>query len=156
MKHSSWKWDGTPPKVNLYTDGSSLGNPGDGGWAAVLVQGKNRKELSGYEPDTTNNRMEVMAVIEGLKALKRPCYVYLVSDSKYVINAINDWMDGWERKGWKDAKGKEIKNLELMQELNELRKTHEIQPKWIKGHTGHRENERCDKLAVSAAKQKGK
>lgn len=146
-----WGSKKTKPKVNIYTDGSSLGNPGDGGWACVLVQGKRRKELSGYAPDTTNNRMEVQAAIEGLKALNTPCFVYLCSDSKYVVNSINEWMDGWEKKGWK-----KVKNVDLMKELFELKKEHDIQAKWVKGHSGHIENEKCDKLAVAAAKSKGK
>lgn len=141
----------TKPKVNIYTDGSSLGNPGDGGWACVLVQGKRRKELSGYEPDTTNNRMEVTAAIKGLEALTTPCFVYLCSDSKYVVNSINEWMDNWAKKGWN-----KVKNLDLMKELYEQKKIHDIQAKWVKGHSGHIENEVCDKLAVAAAKSKGK
>lgn len=138
------------PKVKIYTDGSSLGNPGNGGWGAILVHGDNKKEMSGFAPDVTNNQMELTAVIEALKTLKKPCHVFLTSDSKYVLDSISKWMDGWERKNWNG-----VKNLDLMKELNELRKIHSIECNWIKGHTGHPENERCDKLAVTAAK-KGK
>ena len=138
----------TKPKVKIYTDGSSLGNPGDGGWGAILVQGNHKKEMSGFAPDTTNNRMEVQAVISALKALKKPCSVYLTSDSRYVLKSISTWMDNWEKKDWKG-----VKNTDLMKELNDLRKIHDIECHWIKGHTGHKENERCDVLAYSAAKK---
>lgn len=139
------------PKVKIYTDGSSLGNPGNGGWGAILVQGSHKKEMSGFEPDTTNNRMEVQAVISALKTLKKPCSVYLTSDSQYVLKSISTWMDNWEKKNWKG-----VKNTDLMKELNDLRKIHDIKCHWIKGHTGHKENERCDTLACLAAKKGNK
>jgi|TARA_R110000824_G_scaffold20545_15_gene77442 ribonuclease HI len=143
----------TKEKIHIYTDGSSLGNPGDGGWAAVLIHqssfGLIRKEISGFVPDATSNQMEVTAVIRALEALKMDCAVTLYSDSKYVVNAINKWIVDWEKKNWKD-----VKNVDLMKRLAELKKIHEIQANWIKGHSGHVENERCDVLAVAAAKSK--
>lgn len=137
--------------VFLYTDGACSGNPGPGGWGAILSYKGVEKELSGSAPETTNNRMELTAVIEGLKALKRPCQVTVVSDSKYVCDAINQkWLYGWIKKGWKKSDGKPVLNPDLWNELLSLLKTHQVEFQWIKGHAGHPENERCDKMAVDA------
>ena len=138
-------------QVELYTDGACRGNPGKGGWGAILVYGKYEKELTGAEPMTTNNRMELTSVIEGLKALKEPCRVTLYSDSKYVIDAfLEGWVENWRASGWK--RGKEaLKNPELWEQLYSLTKIHEIEFAWVKGHNGHPYNERCDALATSSA-----
>ena len=138
-------------QVELYTDGACRGNPGKGGWGAILVYGKYEKELTGAEPMTTNNRMELTSVIEGLKALKEPCRVTLYSDSKYVIDAfLEGWVENWRASGWK--RGKEaLKNPELWEQLYSLTKIHEIEFVWVKGHNGHPYNERCDALATSSA-----
>ena len=140
------------PRVLLYTDGACSGNPGPGGWAYVLkhpATGKVR-EASGGEAATTNNRMELRAVIEGLESLTRPARVELYSDSKYVLNGLKEWMAGWKAKGWKTAGKKPVKNVELWKELDELMAKHEVSFHWVPGHTGHPENERCDQLAVAA------
>lgn len=138
-------------QVELYTDGACRGNPGKGGWGAILVYGKYEKELSGAEKLTTNNRMELTSVIEGLKALKEPCRVTLYSDSKYVIDAfLEGWVENWSQNGWKRGKD-ELKNPELWEELYSLTKIHEITYVWVKGHNGHPYNERCDALATSRA-----
>ena len=138
-------------QVELYTDGACRGNPGKGGWGAILVYGKYEKELSGADRLTTNNRMELTSVIEGLKALKEPCRVTLYSDSKYVIDAfLEGWVENWRQNGWK--RGREaLKNPELWEELYALTKIHEITYVWVKGHNGHPYNERCDALATSCA-----
>ncbi len=142
------------PKTILYTDGACSGNPGPGGWGFVLVHtptGK-RMESSGGEAETTNNRMELQAVVEGLSALKRPASVKLVSDSSYVLNGLSKWMKGWKANGWrrKDRSGwAEVKNVDLWKILDELISRHDVQFEWIKGHAGHPENERCDELAVA-------
>ena len=138
-------------QVELYTDGACRGNPGKGGWGAILVYGKYEKELSGAERLTTNNRMELTSVIEGLKALKEPCDVTLYSDSKYVIDAfLEGWVENWRQKGWKRGKD-ELKNPELWEELYSLVKIHNVTFVWVKGHNGHPYNERCDVLATSRA-----
>jgi|TARA_B100001059_G_C17560937_1_gene440044 ribonuclease HI len=134
-------------KVELYTDGACKGNPGPGGWGALLRYGDKEKELCGGESDTTNNRMELMAVIEGLKALSRSCEVILTTDSKYVMQGINDWLAGWKRNGWKTAAKKPVKNQDLWQALDEQCARHKIEWRWVKGHAGHAENERADELA---------
>ena len=134
-------------KVELYTDGACKGNPGPGGWGALLRYGDKEKELCGGESDTTNNRMELMAVIEGLKALSRSCDVILTTDSKYVMQGINDWLAGWKRNGWKTAAKKPVKNQDLWQALDEQCARHKIEWRWVKGHAGHAENERADELA---------
>jgi len=134
--------------VTIYSDGSSLGNPGPGGWAAILRYGPHEKELVGGEPHTTNNRMELRAVIEGLKALKEPCEVTLYSDSSYVVNAINEWLDGWVRKGFK-----KVKNPDLWQAYLQAAEPHRVKAIWVKGHAGHPENERCDELARGYAEK---
>lgn len=138
-------------KVALYTDGACLGNPGPGGWGAILVYGKTEKELSGGEVETTNNRMELTAAIRGLAALKEPCDVTLSSDSRYLTDAIRlGWLDGWRAHGWK--RGKEpLKNPDLWQELYRLLSLHHVTVEWVKGHNGHPYNERCDALASAEA-----
>ncbi|MCR5635753.1 MAG: ribonuclease HI [Clostridiales bacterium] len=141
-------------KVNIYTDGACSGNPGPGGWAAVLKYGEHTKEIFGAEPDTTNNRMELTAVIEALKLLKEPCEVSLYSDSKYVCDGLTKgWAEGWKSRGWKKSDGKPALNPELWNELLDLYNTHSVSVIWIKGHNGHPENERCDTLAVNAIAQ---
>ena len=137
--------------VELFTDGACKGNPGPGGWGAVLrFKGKER-ELSGGEPDTTNNRMEMMAAIEGLKALTRPCHVKLWTDSKYMMDGITKWIHGWQRNGWRTADKKPVKNADLWQALLAAVAPHRVEWHWVKGHAGHPENERADKLACAAA-----
>ena len=139
------------PHVEIFTDGACKGNPGPGGWGAVIRSGAHERELSGGETLTTNNRMEMMAAIEALKALKRPCRVTLSTDSKYVMDGINKWIFGWQKKGWRTADGKPVKNVELWQALVEATDPHRIDWKWVKGHAGHPENERADRLASEAA-----
>jgi ribonuclease HI len=134
-------------KVVIYTDGACSGNPGPGGWGAILMFGSARKELSGGEGDTTNNRMELQAACEALEALKRPCEVELYTDSAYVKNGITTWITGWKRNGWRTADKKPVKNAELWQRLDEARARHTISWRWVKGHAGHPENERADELA---------
>jgi ribonuclease HI len=140
----------TPPDVEIFTDGACKGNPGPGGWAAILRAGGKEKELSGAEPQTTNNRMELMGAISGLKALTRPCKVELSTDSKYVMDGITKWVFGWQRNGWKTADRKPVKNADLWQALIEAAKPHQIRWIWVKGHAGHAENERADALANDA------
>ena len=136
-------------KVTIYTDGACSGNPGPGGWCAILKYGNNEKMISGGSADTTNNKMELTAVIEGLKALKRPCDVTIVSDSKYVCDAVlKGWVYSWKKKGWRKSDGKPALNSDLWEELLGLLDVHSVTFSWIKGHAGHPENERCDKRAV--------
>lgn len=141
-----------PDLVELHTDGACSGNPGPGGWAYVLKHPASgmEKEDSGSAPDTTNNRMELRAVIEGLTALSRPSRVELYSDSQYVLNGLNKWMDGWKKRGWKNTSKQPVKNMELWKQLDELMQTHTLTFHWVRGHDGHIENERCDALAVAA------
>ena len=134
-------------KVELFTDGACKGNPGPGGWGALLRFGKHERELFGGEKNTTNNRMELLAAIEGLKALTRPCEVVLTTDSQYVKQGINSWLAGWKRNGWKTASKQPVKNQDLWQALDEQAQRHQIEWHWVKGHTGHAENERADQLA---------
>ena len=139
--------------VYIYTDGACSGNPGAGGWAAILMYNEFKKEMSGAEPMTTNNRMELCAVIYALKALKEPCKVMLTTDSKYVSDAITKgWARSWQKNGWIKSDKKPAMNADLWQELLELLKIHDVKFNWVKGHAGHPENERCDELAVSAYK----
>lgn len=140
--------------VEIYTDGACSGNPGIGGYAAILIAGGHEKEISGAVGNTTNNRMEITAVIEGLRELKRPCAVKLYSDSAYVINAFNQkWLVNWQRNGWKNAAGSPVSNKELWQELLDLAKQHQIEWIKVKGHADNPYNNRCDELAVAAVKQ---
>ncbi len=134
-------------KIEIYTDGACKGNPGVGGWGALLVAGDKEKELFGGEKDTTNNRMELMAVIQALAALKRPCQITLHTDSQYVLKGITEWITGWKAKGWKTASKAPVKNVDLWQQLDEARNLHEIDWRWVRGHTGHPGNERADQLA---------
>ena len=136
--------------VDIYTDGACSGNPGKGGWGAVLVYGNTEKEISGGNSDTTNNRMELTAVIEALKMLKMPCNVTLNTDSKYVCDAINQqWVYSWKKNGWKKADKKPALNVDLWEELLPLLEIHNVTFNWVKGHNGHPYNERCDSLAVN-------
>lgn len=138
--------------VFLYTDGACSGNPGPGGWGAVLIYGEARKELSGGERETTNNRMELTAAIRGLEALKEPCRVILTSDSKYLVDAVTKgWLASWQRRGWKRGKNEAVLNVDLWQELLPLLSRHTVEFVWVKGHAGHPENERCDRMAVAEA-----
>lgn len=139
--------------VTLHTDGACLGNPGPGGWAAILQWGEHESVLSGGLADTTNNQMELMAVIMGLEALKRPVSITVVSDSRYVLNGIQSWIAGWKRNGWKNAKKQPVANQELWQRLDAATQPHQIDWQWIKGHAGHPLNERCDELASAEARQ---
>ncbi|MEA5012801.1 MAG: ribonuclease HI [Angelakisella sp.] len=140
--------------VALFTDGACSGNPGPGGWGAVLRFGLTEKELSGGEAETTNNRMELTAAIKGLSALKEPCHVTLTSDSKYLIDAVTKgWVYGWKKKGWKRSGNAPVLNVDLWEELLKLLAVHEVEFVWVKGHAGHPENERCDRLAVAEIQQ---
>lgn len=134
-------------EVEIYTDGACRGNPGPGGWGVILIAGKHRKELYGGELDTTNNRMELMAVIEALRALKRSCRIILHTDSQYVKKGITEWIHDWKRRGWKTAAKKPVKNADLWEILDEAQSPHDIEWRWVKGHAGHPENERADELA---------
>ncbi|MFV0298172.1 MAG: ribonuclease HI [Hyphomicrobiaceae bacterium] len=138
---------GGRPQVVIYTDGACSGNPGPGGWGAILVSGKHRKELNGGEAATTNNRMELFAAITALEALKKPSEVELWTDSNYVKDGITKWIHGWKRTGWRTADKKPVKNAELWQRLDEAARRHKIDWHWVKGHAGHAENERADELA---------
>jgi len=141
----------TMPLVIIATDGACKGNPGPGGWGAMLRMGGTEKDLSGGETLTTNNRMELTAAIRGLQALKRPCRVVLTTDSVYVRDGITKWVKGWLRNGWRTADKKPVKNMDLWQELLEAAKAHRIEWRWVKGHAGDPDNERVDKLASDAA-----
>ena len=141
------------PEVEIFTDGACKGNPGPGGWGAILRANGKERELSGGEAPTTNNRMELMAAIEALKALRRPCRVQLWTDSVYVRDGITKWIHGWRRNGWKTADRKPVKNAELWQALLDAAAPHKVDWRWVKGHAGHPENERADKLACDAAMQ---
>ncbi len=139
--------------VDIFTDGGCRGNPGLGGWGALLRYGASEKELFGSEEDTTNNRMELMAAIQALEALKRPCKINLTTDSQYVRRGISEWMDGWKKRGWKTAAKKPVKNKDLWQRLDEAAAKHQIEWHWVKGHSGHDGNERADELANKAMDQ---
>jgi ribonuclease HI len=142
--------------VHIATDGACKGNPGPGGWGAVLRFGETERELSGGEPNTTNNRMELTAVIEALNALKRPCAVSLATDSRYVMDGLTKWIHGWQKNGWRTADKKPVKNAELWQALLAAVKPHRISWEWVKGHAGHPDNERADRLASDAALAAGR
>lgn len=136
-------------KVEIYTDGACSGNPGKGGWGAILVYQGKEKEMSGYENPTTNNRMELTAVIEALNTLKEPCEVFLTTDSKYVCDSVTKgWVYSWQRNGWKKADKKPASNVDLWEKLLPLLQRHQVTWNWVKGHAGHPYNERCDALAV--------
>ena len=135
------------PQVTIYTDGACSGNPGPGGWGAVLISGPHRKEIRGGEADTTNNRMELTAAIAALDALKRPSRVDVHSDSEYLRNGISVWIDGWKRNGWRTSAKQPVKNAELWLKLDAARQRQEVRWHWVRGHAGHTENERADELA---------
>jgi len=135
-------------KIILFSDGSALGNPGPGGYGVVLRYGNKERELSGGEAHTTNNRMELLGAIEGLRALKEPCEVEIISDSSYVVKGINEWLSGWIKKDFK-----KVKNIDLWKEYIEISKSHKVNAIWVRGHNGHDENERCDKLARDEAQR---
>ncbi len=143
--------DNNLPLVEIFTDGACLGNPGPGGYGAILKFKDRFKEVSGCEPDTTNNRMEMRAVIEALRQLKRPCRVTVVTDSNYVVKGMTEWLPGWIRRGWRNARKEPVRNRELWELLRDLTSHHEVRWVWIRGHNGHPENERCDQLAREAA-----
>lgn len=140
-------------RVEIFTDGACKGNPGPGGWGALLRLGQHEKELSGGDPDTTNNRMEMTAVIQALSALIEPCQVDLYSDSKYVIDGITKWVHGWQKRGWVNASKKPVRNADLWHDLIEITAKHQIEWHWVKGHSGHAENDRVDQLASDAAER---
>jgi ribonuclease HI len=144
----------TLPEVEIFTDGACKGNPGPGGWGAILRSNGKERELSGGESPTTNNRMELMAAIEALNALKKPCHVQLWTDSNYVRDGITKWIHGWRRNGWKTADRKPVKNAELWQALVEATEPHRIDWHWVKGHSGHPENDRADALACAEAEKR--
>ena len=133
--------------VTLYTDGACKGNPGKGGWGVLMRYGSHEKELFGGEAHTTNNRMELTAIIQGLAALKRPCAVVIYTDSQYVKNGMEKWIHGWKKNGWKTASKQPVKNEDLWQQLDRLAAQHQIQWQWVRGHAGHAENERADAVA---------
>jgi ribonuclease HI len=136
--------------VTLYTDGSCEGNPGPGGYAAIVDVGGKRRELSGADPKTTNNRMELSAVIAGLRSLDEPSMVKVVTDSQYVVKGMTEWIHAWRRKGWRSSSGSAVKNRDLWEELDALARKHRVRWEWIRGHNGHPENERADALAREA------
>lgn len=144
------------PLVEIATDGACKGNPGPGGWGVLLRMGETEKELSGGERQTTNNRMELMAAIEGLNALKKPCRVKLSTDSRYVMDGLTKWIHGWQKNGWKTAARQPVKNAELWQALLAAAKPHRVEWTWVKGHAGHPDNERADRLASDAAMVAGR
>ncbi len=142
--------------VILYTDGACSGNPGPGGWAAVLLWGEKRREISGYAQSTTNNRMELTALLEGLRALKTPCTVQVHSDSTYVVNAFRQgWLTRWQKNGWRTSQGGAVENQDLWQALLQAKAPHEVQFHWVKGHARNQENNRCDELARAAIQRQG-
>lgn len=136
--------------VEIFTDGACRGNPGPGGWGALLRYNGTERELYGYQAEATNNQMELMAAIQGLEALSRPCEVILTTDSQYVRQGITEWIAGWKRKNWKTAAGKPVKNQDLWQRLDQAAAPHQVDWRWVKGHSGHDENERVDQLANRA------
>ena len=151
MTHPSSQTD--KKKVYLFTDGACSGNPGPGGWGAILRFNALEKELLGHDPWTTNNRMELTGVIEALRALKEPCHVIITTDSRYLKDGITGWIHTWKRNGWKTSRKEAVKNKDLWEALDEAAQRHEIEWHWIKGHSGHAENERCDRLAQEAIRR---
>ncbi len=140
------------PQVELYCDGACLGNPGPGGWGYLLRLAGNEKEGSGADPETTNNRMELLGAIRGLEALTKPCDVVMYSDSQYVVKGIQSWLASWKRNGWRKADKQPVLNVELWQALDAQLQRHKVEARWVKGHAGHPENERVDALATQAAR----
>jgi len=140
-------------KVEIFTDGACKGNPGPGGWGALLRYRGKERELWGGEPETTNNRMELMAAIRALEALRRPCRVELTTDSRYLQKGVTEWMENWKRRGWKTAGKQPVKNIDLWKRLDEAMGRHHIEWHWVRGHTGHAENERADQLANRAIQE---
>ena len=136
--------------VEIFSDGACSGNPGPGGWGTILRFGGQEKELSGYAPETTNNRMELSGAIAGLAALSRPCRVRVTTDSEYVKKGMTEWIDGWVKRGWKNTQKKPVANRDLWERLLEVAEQHQIEWQWVRGHDGHAENERCDALARAA------
>ena len=141
------------PKVTVFTDGACRGNPGPGGWGAILIAGRHEKEICGGEPSTTNNRMELMAAIQALEALTKPCKVELHTDSTYVMKGISEWIHNWKKRGWKTADKKPVKNEDLWRRLDQARLRHEVDWRWVKGHAGHEFNEHADALAGRGLKE---
>ena len=142
-----------PPQVVIYSDGACSGNPGPGGWGAVMISGEHVRDICGGEPATTNNRMELMAAIQALEALKKPCKVELHTDSTYVMKGISEWIHGWKKRGWMTADKKPVKNDDLWRRLDVARGKHDVTWKWVKGHAGHPLNERADALARRGLKE---
>ena len=140
-------------KVEIFCDGACSGNPGVGGWGSVLRYGDKERDLAGSAPETTNNRMELTAAIEALASLKRPCQVVLTTDSQYLMKGMTEWINGWVRKGWVNSKKDPVLNRDLWERLLELSKIHHIEWRWVRGHNGHPENERCDELARRAIEE---
>lgn len=136
--------------VEIFSDGACSGNPGPGGWGTILRFGGHEKELSGYDPETTNNRMELIGAIAGLEALTRPCRVRVTTDSEYVKKGMTEWIEGWVKRGWKNTQKKPVANRDLWERLLELADQHQVEWRWVRGHDGHAENERCDALARAA------
>lgn len=143
----------TMKQVEIFTDGACKGNPGAGGWGVLLRMGDREKELSGGEADTTNNRMELTAAIRGLAALTQPCRVDLYSDSKYVLDGMTKWVEGWKKRGWVNASKKPVRNADLWHELIDVAARHDVSWHWVRGHSGHPENERVDRLASDEAER---
>ena len=141
------------PKVVIYTDGACSGNPGPGGWGAVLISGAHEREICGGEPATTNNRMELMGAIQALESLNKPCKVELHTDSQYVMKGISEWIHGWKARGWKTAAKAPVKNEDLWRRLDAARLRHEVDWRWVKGHNGDVMNERADRLALKGLKE---
>lgn len=139
-------------KIQIFCDGSCLGNPGNGGWAYILRFNEHEKKASGAQANTTNNQMELKAVINALKALKEPCEVQLFTDSSYVVKGMSEWLEKWQKNRWLNSEKKPVKNKELWMELSELLSVHKVKANWLKGHAGHAENELCDKMAKQEAK----
>jgi len=137
-------------EVEIYSDGACSGNPGPGGFGTILRYGDHTRELSGYAPETTNNRMELLGAITGLEALNRPCKVVITTDSEYVKKGMTEWIEGWVRRGWKNSQKKEVANRDLWERLLTLTRKHDVHWRWVRGHSGHPENERCDELARAA------
>ena len=142
-------------RVTIYTDGACHGNPGPGGWGAILVAGETRREISGYEPQTTNNRMEMTAALEALGRLREPCEVELFTDSQYLRTGMREWLAKWKRNNWRTADKKPVKNEDLWRQLDAAAQIHDIHWHWVRGHDGHPENERCDELANAAIYSRG-